>query len=106
MQLQMEQRKSKVDEILEQQRKAEQQNEQRTENLKLACKEIAETKNGQYLLKFLYEISGWAEQDCNINNEVLIYKKARRDYWSIVRNIIPPNVLARIEIYNDIDSKE
>lgn len=102
----MEQRKSKVDEILEQQRKAEQQNEQRTENLKLACKEIAETKNGQYLLKFLYEISGWAEQDCNINNEVLIYKKARRDYWSIVRNIIPPNVLARIEIYNDIDSKE
>lgn len=106
MQLQMEQRKSRVDEILEQQRKAEQQNEQRTENLKLACKEIAETKNGQYLLKFLYEISGWAEQDCNINNEVLIYKKARRDYWSIVRNIIPPNVLARIEIYNDIDSKE
>ncbi|MBQ4113964.1 hypothetical protein IJD34_01030 [bacterium] len=102
----MEQRKSRVDEILEQQRKAEQQNEQRTENLKLACKEIAETKNGQYLLKFLYEISGWAEQDCNINNEVLIYKKARRDYWSIVRNIIPPNVLARIEIYNDIDSKE
>ena len=101
----MEQRKSKVDEILEQQRKAEQQNEQKTENLKLACKEIAESKNGQYLLKFLYEISGWAEQDCNINSEVLIYKKARRDYWSIVRNIIPLNVLAQIEIYGDIEKE-
>lgn len=101
----MEQRKSKVDEILEQQRKAEQMNEQKTENLKLACKEIAESKNGQYLLKFLYEISGWAEQDCNINSEVLIYKKARRDYWSIVRNIIPLNVLAQIEIYGDIEKE-
>lgn len=102
----MEQRKSKVDEIREQQQQAEQQNEKRTENLKLACKEIAETKNGQYLLKFLYEISSWAEQDCNINSDVLIYKKARRDYWSIVRNIIPPNVLAHIEIYGDIDLTE
>lgn len=101
----MEQRKSKVDEIIEQQRKAEQMNEQKTENLKLACKEIAESKNGQYLLKFLYEISGWAEQDCNINSEVLIYKKARRDYWSIVRNIIPLNVLAQIEIYGDIEKE-
>lgn len=102
----MQQRKSKVDEIREQQQQAEQQNEQKTENLKIACKEIAETTNGQYLLKFLYEISGWAEQDCNINSEVLIYKKARRDYWSIVRNIIPPNILARIEIYGDIDLTE
>lgn len=92
---------SKIDEVFKRQQEKEQAEKELTENLKIACKEVFSDVNGKFFLKFLKDICFWAEQDPNINNEILIYKKGRRDIWAIIRNIIPPDILAQIEIYDD-----
>ena len=84
--------KSKIDEILEKQKQADLWKKKEIENLKLACREVFTDVNGKLFLKFLKKISGWNDQDNNINNEVLIYKKGRRDIWAIIRNLIPKDV--------------
>ena len=93
--------KSKIDEILEKQKQADLREKKEIENLKLACKDIFATPNGKFFLKYLKRLCFWSEQDCNINNEILIYKKGRRDIWAIIRNVIPKDVLAQIEIYDE-----
>ena len=105
MQLQM-QNNSNIDELLKKQREAEEKHKQVVENLKLACKEIFSTPNGKFFLKYLKNMCFWSEQDLNINNEILIYKKGRRDTWAIIRNVIPKDVLAQIEIYDETDLTE
>ena len=92
---------NKIDEIFEKQKKEEEKQKKIFEDLKIACKGIASGTNGKFFLKFLKDICFWDEEDCNINNEILIYKKGRRDIWIIIRKILPPDVLAQIEIYDD-----
>ncbi len=97
------QHNSKIDELLKKQQEAEEKEKKMVEDLKVVCKDIFSTPNGKFFLKYLKRLSLWSEQDLNINNEILIYKKGRRDIWAIIRNIIPKDVLAQIEIYdNDI----
>ncbi len=97
------QHNSKIDELLKKQQEAEEKEKKMVEDLKVVCKDIFSTPNGKFFLKYLKRLSFWSEQDLNINNEILIYKKGRRDIWAIIRNIIPKDVLAQIEIYdNDI----
>ncbi|MCD8378062.1 MAG: hypothetical protein LUB59_04660 [Candidatus Gastranaerophilales bacterium] len=93
--------KSKVDSLLEKQAEAEKRKRKEIENMKLACKEAFKDVNGKIFLQYLKKICGWNDQDNNINNEILIYKKGRRDIWTIVRNILPKDVLAQIEIYGE-----
>jgi len=97
------QTKSKVDEIIEQQKEAQEKQIKEIADLKLCCKEIFSNKNGKFFLKYLKKICFWSEQDLNINNEILIYKKGRRDIWSIIRNVLPKEILAHIEIFDDED---
>lgn len=97
---------SNVDEILEQEKAKKRKEEEEIKKLEMACKEIFTTPDAFYLLKFLYKISLWAEQDTNINSDILIYKKGRRDYWAILRNVIPKGVLAQVEIYGDNDEQK
>lgn len=94
-------RKSKVDDVFQQQQEKIQREKQEIENLKLACSEVFSSTNGKYVLKFLKKISGWSEQDMNINTDVLAYKKGRRDSWLILRNLLPKDILAEIEIYSE-----
>lgn len=96
---------SNVDKIIEQEENKKKKEQEEFKKLEMACKEIFTTPDAYYLLKFLYKISLWAEQDTNINSEILIYKKGRRDYWSILRNVIPKGVLAQIEIYGDEEQR-
>jgi len=100
------QHNSKIDELLAKQSEAVEKEKKMVEDLKLACKDIFSTTNGKFFLKYLKRLSFWSEQDLNINNEILIYKKGRRDIWAIIRNIIPKDVLAQIEIYDNDDLKE
>ena len=95
------QHNSKIDELLKKQSEAVEKEKKMVEDLKLACKDIFSTPNGKFFLKYLKHLSFWSEQDLNINNEILIYKKGRRDIWAIIRNIIPKDVLAQIEIYDE-----
>ena len=98
--------KSKVDDLLEKQAKAEERKRKEIENMKLICQEIFKDANGQYFLKYLKKLCGWNDQDNNINGEVLIYKKGRRDIWTVIRNIIPKDILAKVEIYNEKNVEE
>lgn len=93
--------KSKVDFLLEIKQEKIKQEKEEIKNLKLACKEVFSDVNGKFFLKFLKKICGWNDQDNNINPEMLIYKKGRRDIWAIIRNIVPKDVLAQVEIYDD-----
>lgn len=97
---------SKIDELFKKQKEADEKEKKMVEDLKLACKDIFSTPNGKFFLKYLKRLSFWSEQDLNINNEILIYKKGRRDIWTIIRNLIPKDVLAQIEIYDNDDLKE
>lgn len=97
---------SKVDEIIRQEQARAELEKEEAEKLKIACQAIFTNHDAFYFLKFLYRISLWAEQDTNINPEILIYKKARRDYWAILRNVIPKGVLAQIEIYGEEEGKK
>lgn len=92
---------SKIDEIIENQKTEIEKQKQETENMKLVCKSIFDNQNGKYFLKYLKNMCLWSEQDININTEILIYKKARRDIWAIIRNFIPKEILAQIEIYEE-----
>ena len=94
-------RKSKVDDIFQQQQEKIEREKQEIENLKLACSEVFSSTNGKYVLRFLKKISGWSEQDMNINTDVLAYKKGRRDSWLILRNLLPKDIIAQIEIYDE-----
>jgi len=92
---------SKVDELLKKQKEAEEKQKKELEDLKLVCKEIFSDVNGKFFLKYLKRLCLWSEQDLNINNDILIYKKGRRDIWTIIRNVLPKDVLAQIEIYSE-----
>lgn len=90
--------KTKVDEILAKEAEQKRKEEKEVEQLKIACKKIFSDKESFFFLEYLFKLCLWAEQDLNINNEILIYKKGRRDIWAIIRNVIPKNVLKEIEI--------
>lgn len=94
-------RKTKIDELFEKQKEADERQKRELENLKLCCKELFKDVNGKYLLRFLMRICHWAEEDLNINHDMIIYKKGRRDIWLILRTLLPKEVLAQIEIYDD-----
>jgi len=97
---------SKVDELLEKQAEREKREKQKIENVKLACKELFNNPNGKFFLQFIKRACGWNDSDRNINPEVLIYQKGRRDIWNIIRNILPKDVLAQIEIYDEYKLEE
>lgn len=96
----MKNNKTKIDELIEKQNQAELREKKELENLKISAKEVFKSAEGKHILRFLKKACHWDEQDMNINNEVLIYKKGRRDIWLIIRNLLPKDVLAQIEIYD------
>ena len=55
-------RKSKVDDIFQQQQEKIEREKQEIENLKLACSEVFSSTNGKYVLRISKKISGWSEQ--------------------------------------------
>lgn len=93
--------KTRMDEIYKKQEEKIQREKQQVEKLKLACSEIFSNSNGKYFLNFIKNYCGWNSQDMNINPEVLIYQKGKRDVWVLIRNILPKNLLAEIEIYSE-----
>lgn len=93
--------KSKVDDLFEKQQKQQERERKEIENMKLVCKELFKGNNGYYFLMYLKKLCGWNDQDNNINGDVLIYKKGRRDIWTVIRNLLPKDILAQVEIYNE-----
>lgn len=98
--------KSNVDLLIEKQKQADEKEKKFVEEMKVCCQDIFSSPNGKFFLKYLKKLSFWSEQDINVNHDVLIYKKGRRDVWAIIRNVIPKDVLAQIEIYDEVDLTE
>jgi len=87
-------------------RKEEQQaiQKQREEKILFVCSKQFSGVNGIYLGKFLAEICLWAkyeEGDINVDPQSVVYEKARRDVWKILRKFIPAKTLADIEIFDN-----
>ena len=97
----MKSRKTDIDKLLEKQQQADERQKRELENLKLGCSQIFNDVNGKYFLRFMKRICCWAEEDMNINHDTIVYKKGRRDVWLILRTLLPKEVLAQIEIYDE-----
>lgn len=91
-------RPTRIDAIEQEKVILEEKEKQRQENLKLAAREIFKGNNGIYILNFLKNICLWNEQDTNINPNMVLYKKGRQDIWLVFRNILPKDILTKIEI--------
>lgn len=91
-------RPTRIDAIEQEKVILEEKEKQRQENLKLAAREIFKGNNGAYVLNFLKNICLWNEQDTNINPNMVLYKKGRQDIWLVFRNILPKDILTKIEI--------
>jgi len=92
-------RKTDVDRILKEAEETIKKQEQEFKNLQNCCLELFKDENGKYLLKFLKDICCWAEEDLNVNRDIIIYKKGRRDIWLILREFLPKDILAQVEVF-------
>lgn len=99
--MQFNNRKTDVDKLLEKQKEADERQQRELDNLKLCCSELFNNTNGKYLLRFLKRICHWSDEDMNINHDSIVYKKGRRDVWLILRTLLPKDVLAQIEVYDE-----
>jgi hypothetical protein len=93
--------KSKIDELKQSKRKALENQQKELDNLKLSCKEIFKGNNGIYILKFLKNTCLWDSENTNIDKDLLAYRSGRRDIWLILRSLLPKDVLAQVEIYDE-----
>ncbi len=93
--------KTQIEKILKEQQEKTKKQIEEIGKLKLACSEIFSNQNGKYFLNFLKNYCGWNSQDMNINNDVLAYQKGKRDVWILIRNVLPKDLLAEIEIYGE-----
>ena len=97
----MKSRKTDIDKLLEKQQQADERQKRELENLKLCCSQIFNDVNGKYFLRFMKRICCWAEEDMNINHDTIVYKKVRSYVCLILRTLLPKEVLAQIEIYDE-----
>lgn len=94
---------TKIDELLKKQEEADLKKKIEEENLKKCFAKAFASTEGKQVLKYLKKISFWGQQDENINKDVVLYKKGRSDNWAIIRNLIPRETLAQVEIF-DMDN--
>lgn len=73
------------------------------ENIKLCFSKATETKEGKMAFKYIKNISCWDSEELNVDSSVLAYQKGRRDTWMLIRQFLPKELLADIEVYNKYD---
>ena len=62
--------------------------------------DTCEKEGFKLLLQMIKDLSLWDKVEENIDVGILQYQRGRRDMWLILRNYVPKDVLAQIEIYN------
>ncbi len=92
--------KTNFEKIEQEQAKNKLKAEKKEAILKECFLETTKKDYAKIYLQFIKDICLWDLQEENIDKEILAYKKGRRDIWLIIRNFIPKDVLAEIEIYN------
>lgn len=100
---QMEHRKTIVDDLKDVEKNILEKNVKVSENLKKCFLAATKDIDGYKAFKYLKKICLWDEVSERTNMESELYKKARRDIWLLIREYIPPNTLAKLEIYDKKD---
>lgn len=90
----------KVDELTKKRQEKKEQEKKFIEDVKTSAENLFNSKNGKFFLKYLMNACLWNEQTINVDSNDVIYKKGRRDIWVLVRNILPKQILADVEIYD------
>jgi hypothetical protein len=93
--------KSKTDVIQQARIEAQEKQKKELDSLKLACKEIFKGNNGLHILKFIKTTCLWDSENTNIDKDLLAYRAGRRDIWLILRSLLPKDILAQVEIYDE-----
>ena len=75
------------------------------ENLRTCFEQATKTKEGKCAFKYIKKISCWDTEELNVESSVLAYQRGRRDAWLLIRQFLPKQVLADIEIYDKYDIK-
>ena len=92
--------KSITDELLKKRKDKERQQKQYIQDVQLAAANLFNSKNGKFYLKYIMNCCLWNEQTTSINPDEVLYKKGRRDIWVLIRNTLPKDILADVEIFN------
>lgn len=84
------------------QRKADEEKKQKAyeEAVKTCFKAVGNTEEGKCVLQLIKNLSLWDSEQNNVEQQALAYERGRRDNWLLIRQFIPAEVLAEIEIYN------
>ena len=70
------------------------------EAVKTCFKAVADSEEGKCVLQLLKNLSLWDSEQNNVEQQALAYERGRRDGWLLIRQFIPAEVLAEIEILN------
>lgn len=89
---------NKIDEVIAKKESRDKAIADFENNLKIACASVFATANGQYLAKYLKDICGFTEYQSDVNPNIAIYYKGRRDIYLHLRKFIPASCLINIEI--------
>lgn len=90
----------KVDELMKKRQEKQEKEKKFIEDVMLSCENLFNSKNGKFFLKYLMNVCLWNEQTINVDSNDVIYRKGRRDIWVLIRNVLPKQVLADVEIYD------
>lgn len=99
----MEFNKCYVDELDNKTNVQQEKNQKFIENLKKCFIAATKETEGYKAFKYIKKICLWDEKYFQTTAEQELYKKARRDVWLLIREYIPDNVLANIEIKDKTD---
>lgn len=97
---------TKVDQIKKAEKEQQEKQQQIDEKLKICFASAVATKEGIIAFKLIKKLSLWDEPCSNTNVDSEIYKKGRRDMWLMIREYLPPDILAKIEIYEKLKLEE
>lgn len=92
-----------IDNLMIKQRQAEKRKQEKEEALRKCFAKALETPEGKCAFKYIKKISLWDKENRNVDQQVVSYLQGRRDNWLLIRQFLPREVLAQIEIFDDYD---
>lgn len=102
----MQEVKTKVEENKKFEKEQKEKQQKIDEKLKTCFAAALSTKEGMIAFQLIKKLSLWDEPCSSTNVDSEIYKKGRRDMWLMIREYLPPDILAKIEIYEKLNLEE
>lgn len=91
--------KTEIDKLLDASKKADERKKKRDEYYKQCFNKVSQSIEGKYVLQLIKNLSLWDRETTNATQDSLAYERGRRDMWLLIRQFVPKDTLAQIEIY-------